>query len=108
MALMSFLDTILVWTDVDWNTWGKKDLIDQTTAKRQRRIAPAMVTQLIKVELDPGKHCSHWSSVQRTFKLFSVFSQAVAKLLICLFLNMFVHFPTHFRFPEQWKSFGSI
>ena len=76
MALMSFLDTIPVCTDVDWNTWDMQHLIDATNAKTPGRITPAMEAQLLKVELDFGEHCQHWSSVQRT--LFSVLSQAVS------------------------------
>jgi hypothetical protein len=60
MALMSFLDTIPLCTDVDWNTWDMQNLIDQTNAKRPGRITPAMAAQLIKVELDLGEYCSHW------------------------------------------------
>ena len=76
MALMSFLDTIPECTDVDWNTWDMQRLIDATNAKTPGRITPVMEAQLIKVELDLGEHCQHWSSVQRT--LFSVLSQAVS------------------------------
>ena len=76
MALMSFLDTIPECTDVDWNTWDMQVLIDATNAKTPGRITPAMGAQLLKVELDLGEHCQHWSSVQRT--LFSVLSEAVS------------------------------
>ena len=62
MALMSFLDTIPDCNNNDWNTWDMQDLIDDTNANTPGRITPAMAAQLIKVELDFGEHCQHWSS----------------------------------------------
>jgi hypothetical protein len=77
---MSFLDTIPECTDVDWNTWDMQVLIDATNAKTLGRITPAMEAQLLKVELDLGEHCQHWSSVQKT--LFSVLSHAVSSTFV--------------------------
>ena len=100
MALMSFLDTIPESTDVDWNTWDMQVLIDATNAKTPGRITPAMGAQLLKVELDLGEHCQHWSSVQRT--LFSVLSQAVSNTSV---LDNIDSSTDSFPFPRAMKIF---
>ena len=61
MALMSFLDKIPNCTEVDWNTWDMQDLINATNAKKPGRIDPDMEARLLKVEIDLGEHCQHWS-----------------------------------------------
>jgi hypothetical protein len=66
MVLMSFLDTVSYCNNNDWDTWDMQDLIDNSNANTPGRITLAMAVQLIKVLLDLGEHCQHWSSVQQT------------------------------------------
>jgi hypothetical protein len=69
-----------------------QDLIDYTDTNTRGHITPAMEEQLIKIKLDFGEHCQHWSSVQRT--LFSVLSQAVSNISVLDNMDSSNGFPT--------------
>ena len=50
-------------------------LIDDTNVKRPGHITPTMAGQLLKVELDLGEYCHHWTFAQQS--LFSQLLQAM-------------------------------
>jgi hypothetical protein len=75
MADMQFLEVIPDCNEQDWNQWDMQDLIDDTNVKRPGRITPTMAGQLLKVELDLGEYCHHWTFAQQS--LFSQLLQAM-------------------------------
>ena len=75
MAFMQFLEIIPECNEQDWDQWEMQDLINDTNAKRPGRITPTMEAQLIKVEIDLGEFCHHWTFAQQA--LFNQLLQAL-------------------------------